>query len=273
MRKQTQCFVHSFASMADLPFSPVDYSHLKFGSDCVAKTFGYELAETFFKEHSEILLSTRCVVIPSPYNYVENAASVMTKHFINRLNHLLANANGNNVEWSLIHRKVSYTNDYGFLSKEKRRALIDNDEFYLNEEFVEGKTLIFIDDVCITGTHEDKLVDILDKNNLKNRTFFLYYAKYAKGAVGADIESQINFAGIQTLEDFVALTKLDNHHMIVRPIKYLLSRPKDELVAHLHLFNSDFLEKVYYGALAEGYHKIPTYQDNFRAIMAELNIK
>lgn len=273
MRKQTQCFVHSFSDMQTLPFSPVDYSQLKFGSDEVARRYGHELAAIFFKEHSDVLLSTQCLVIPSPYNYVMNAASVMTKHFIDHLNHLLAGANGSHVESSLIHRKVSYTSDYGFLSKEKRRALIDNDDFYFNERFAAGKTLIFIDDVCITGTHEDKLVEILDKNGMTNRTFFLYYAKYAKGAVGADIESQINFAGIKTLEDFVVLTKQPRHHMIVRPIKFMLSRPTSELVAVLHQFDRDFLQTVYYGALAEGYHHIPSYQDNFRAIMAELDIK
>lgn len=272
MRNQTQSFVHSFAGMDGLPFDPVDYSHLKFGSDRVAKKFGYELADTFFKDHSEILLSRPTVVFPSPYNHVENAASVMTRHMINRLNHNLVNANGNNVESSLIHRKVSYTNDYGFLPKEKRRALIDNDEFYINKDFIKGKTLVFVDDVCITGTHEDKLVEILNEHSLNNRTFFLYYAKYAKGAVGADIEAQINFAGIRHLRDFAELTKETGHNMIVRPIKYLLSRLPHELAECLEMFDAEFLTKVYFGAIGEGYHKIPNYQNNFRAIMAHLNL-
>lgn len=270
MRKHTQSFVHSFAGMEGLPFDPIDYSHLKFGSDEVAKKFGYEIAETFFKDHSEELLSNRVVVFPSPYNHVENAASVMTRHMIDRLNHLLVNANGNNVEQSLIHRKVSYTSDYGFLPKEKRRALIDNDEFYINKDFIKGKTLVFVDDVFITGTHEEKLVEILDVHGLNNPAYFLYYAKYAKGAVGADIEAAINFAGIRDLKDFAELTKRPGHNLIVRPIKYLLSRMPHELATCLEIFDVEFLTKVYYGAIGEGYHKIPNYQDNFRAIMLRI---
>lgn len=272
MRTQTQVFARSFSCMDTLGFDPVDYSHLKFGSDRVAKKFGYELAEAFFKQHADELLVQDCVVIPSPYNYVENAATVMARHFTDRLNHLLVNANGNNVEWSIIHRKVSYTNDYGFLSKDQRRALIDNDEFYLNEQFLEGKSLIFIDDVCITGTHEDKLVEILDQHGLTNRTFFGYYAKYEKGAVGADIEAQINFAGITSVDDFAALTYEPNHHLIVRPIKYALSQSTDSFEGLLKRLEKGYLTKMYYGCVGEGYHRIPKYQDNFRQLMHHLKI-
>lgn len=266
MRSQTQCFVHSFTDLESLPFDPIEYSLLKFGCDSIAKQYGYELATQFFQENSEVLLSTNCVVFPSPYNHVENAASVMTRHFIDRLNQLLINANGNNVEWSLVHRKVSYTNDYGFLSKEKRRALIDNDDFYINKQFIRGKTLIFIDDVFITGTHEDKLVEVLNKNQLDNPTFFLYYAKYAKGAIGADIEAAINFAGVKSFDDFIEMTHRPDHNIIVRPIKYVLSQPNSVLLAGLESFNPNFLKKLYNGALGEGYYKIPAYQTNLNSI-------
>lgn len=273
MRKQTQVFAHSFSSMDDLGFRASDYSKLKFGSDPVARAFGYQLAQTMFDEHADELLAHPAVVIPSPYNYVQNAASVMGRHFTDHLNHLLVNANGENVEWSTIHRKVSYTNDYGFLSKEKRRALIDNDSFYLNKEFLEDKTLIFIDDVCITGTHEDKLVEILDKNQLTNRTFFGYFAIYEKGEVGADIEAQLNFAGIRDVADFVELSKQPDHHIIVRPIKFLLSQDKEVFGETIRQLPREFSRKMYYGCVGEGYHRIPKYQDNFRQLMQYIHTK
>lgn len=266
MRKQSQTFVHSFTDMDSLPFSAEDYSRLKFGCNNVARKFGHELADTFFAENADLLIANQCVVIPSPYNHVQNAASVMTRHFVDHLNHLLVNANGRHVETSTVHRKVSYTNDYGFLSKEKRRALIDNDVFFLNRPFLADKMLVFIDDVCITGTHEDKLVEILDNNNVSNRTFFLYYAKYAKGAVGADIESKINFAGISSVDDFFALTQTKDHNVIVRAIKFLLGLERNVFDYHIDRFDRDFLTKVYYGALGEGYHTIPKYQHNLRAL-------
>lgn len=273
MRQQTQVFAHSFSSMDTLPFRAEDYSKLKFGSDAVARAFGHQLAETFFHQHSVELLTQECVVIPSPYNFVENAATVMARHFTDRLNHLLANANGTYVEWSIIHRKVSYTNDYGFLTKAKRRELIDNDLFFLNKDFLAGKTLIFIDDVLITGTHEDKLVEILDRNRLTNRTFFAYYAKYEKGEVGADIEAQLNFAGIKEVCDFVELTKQPDHHLIVRPIKYMLGQDPNVFKEVITKLDPSFARKMYYGCVGEGYHAIPKYQDNFQQLMHHLCLK
>lgn len=254
---------HSFDGIASLPFSAKEYSQLKFGSDRIARKFGYELADAFFKAHADVLLVNNCVVIPSPYNHVKNAASIMTEHFVDRLNHLLVNANGNHVETSIIHRKVSYTNDYGFLSKEKRRSLIDNDNFYLNRQFIKGKVLIFVDDVRITGTHEDKLVDILTRERLKNDAFFLYYGDYIKREVGCDIEAEINFAGITDVASYVELAKEPHHHIIVRPIKFLLKQPEVTFNHVLREMSDAALLQIYNGCLGEGYYRIPEYQANF----------
>jgi hypothetical protein len=256
--------------MADLPFSAESYSKLKFGSDSVAHQFGYELAEHVFKEHSEILLANECVVIPSPYNYVKNAATVMAQHFISHLNNLMVHANGSHVEWSIIHRKVSYTNDYGFLPKEKRRALIDNDEFYLNKGFIEGKVLLFIDDVKITGTHEDKLVQILEENALPNKALFLYYAEHDYQGHSADIEAQLNFAGIKTTNDYLKLAMQPNHHLIVRPIKFLLSLEESEFVHVMTQSQPLWREQLYFACLGEGYYKIPSYQPNFQILKRQV---
>lgn len=265
--QHTRFAVHQFTSLETAGFDPVTYSRLKFGSDSAAREMGYKLATEFFFAHGEKLLANEVVVFASPYNYIPNAATVMTKHFIDRLNELLVFAQGKHVDYSLVHRKVSYTADYGFLSKEKRRSLIDNDSFSVNRDFVKGKLLLFIDDVCITGTHEDKLREILVEENLDNSAVFLYFAEYRGNQ--ADIEGALNFAGVKCLEDFVALTREKNHHVIIRPIKYLLSRSVEELKQSLPNFSDDMIFSMYYGCLAEGYYKIPSYQANFAILAAE----
>lgn len=257
---------HTFSGLDTLPFKAEDYSRLKFGCDDVARKFGHELAEKFFAAHTAELLANRCVVIPSPYNHVKNAASVMTEHFVNRINHLLVRASGEHVETSIIHRKVSYTNDYGFLGKEQRRSLIDNDHFFMNRDFLKGKTLIFIDDVRITGTHEEKLVEILNREKLENDSFFLYYGDYAHRGVGCDIEGAINFAAVATIDDYVEMAKNPRHHLIVRPIKFLLKQDEKDFRRALAQMPIEFMIKVYEGCLGEGYYRIPEYQSNFGRI-------
>lgn len=258
--------VHSFHTLADAPFCPKQYSRLKFGQDSAAMKLGYELAAAFFYKHAPKLIANRIVVIPSPYNHVPNAATVMTNHFVDRLNELLVDACGRHVETSIINRKVSYTNDYGFLSQEKRKQLIDNDQFYLNREFLVGKTLVFVDDVKITGTHEVKLKEILQRDGVPNDAFFLYFAKY--DGLHADIEGELNFADMKSLNDYVMLAQEPNHHVIIRPIKWLLSQCPRELQEALMVLSPQFIRKVYYGCLAEGYYKIPSYQQNFGVIAA-----
>jgi hypothetical protein len=207
---------------------------LKFGSREVAKKFGEELADSFFAAHADKLMANDCVVIASPYNYVKNAATVMTKYFIAKLNHLMVNSCGKNVEYTTIHRKVSYTADYGFLSKEKRQSLLSNDDFYINYDFVKNKTIIFVDDVKITGTHEDKLIEILGDNALDGiGHFFLYYANYEGSQ--PDIESKLNFSGIKSLPDVISTMDSNEYEMIIRPIKYVMAQVEEDFMGVLNL--------------------------------------
>lgn len=265
--KYTRFAVHNFSALETAKFSPKEYSRLKFGCDTAARNLGHELATEFFAAHSDKLLANRCVVISSPYNHVPNAATVMTMHFIDRLNELLVFARGEHVEYSVIHRKVSYTNDYGFLSKEKRRGLIDNDSFYLNRDFIEGKLLIFVDDVRITGTHEDKLVEILGRDGVDNEAMFLYYANYHGNQ--PDIEGKLNFSGMTGLDYYLEMSKEQDHHVIIRPIKFILGQKADVLKDALPKLADHIVIKMYHGCLAEGYYKIPGYQRAFGLLAAE----
>lgn len=262
MRNQMQFFAHSFSNLEDTSFKTDDYSKLKFGSNKSAKRMGRDLAEAFFEAHWGRLLHQQFVVIPSPYNYVKNAATVLSEHFVNHLNYLVCQSGGKAVEWDIVHRKVSYINDYGFLSKEDRKALIDGDTFSINKDFWGNKNLIFIDDVKITGTHEDKLIEILDKEQVENDTFFLYYAKY--NGECANIEAQLNFSCITSLEKFIKMIQKEKDaKCLVRPIKYLMGQEHETFKVALSQLPNKYVEELFFGCLAEGYNKIEKYNQNF----------
>jgi hypothetical protein len=123
-----------------------------------------------------------------------------------------------------------------------------------------GKLLIFIDDVRITGAHEEKLIDVLSTRKLKNDAMFLYFAEYFGDQ--PEIEAKLNFSAVQSPLDYVELTKSEDHHLIVRPIKYLLSQRDDVFSSLLEKLDPKFLKKLYSAALAEGYYKIPQYQNS-----------
>lgn len=263
MRNQTQHFAHTFATLADAGFNTADYSRLKFGSNQAAKRMGRILAESFFKANKLRLAREQFVVIPSPYNYVKNAATVLSEHFVDHLNYLVSRIGGAHaIEWDIIHRKVSYINDYGFLSKEDRKALIDGDTFSINKDFWGNKNLIFIDDVNITGTHEDKLIEILDAEKVANDTFFLYFAKY--NGTEANTEAALNFSDINSVSVFVQMIKDEpDAKCLVRPIKYLMSQSEITFKVALSQLPLSYVEALYFGCLAEGYNSIEKYEENF----------
>jgi orotate phosphoribosyltransferase len=255
---------HTFADLESASFPIADYSALKFGSDRSAKRCGHELAEAFYAEHRRLLQTQRCVVIPSAFNVVEIAATILARHFMNRLNDLLTRGGYPIVEWTTMHRSMSYIADYAHLPKEKRAELLKGDRLYLNRDYIEGKTLIFVDDVKITGTHEDKIVAFLAEEGITNERFFAYYARYQ--GERADIEAALNHAGICTLDDYIRLVSEPNHHLVVRAIRFLLDVPLDVLLEALPRLPPEFIEKLYLGCLAKEYDKQDGYRIGFEAI-------
>lgn len=268
---------HEF-SVADwdarrMPFDARDYSRLKFGCDATARAFGYLVAERFFAAHRELLMTNRVVLLPSAYNYVPNAAMMMTTHMLNHLNHLLADAGGHPVEFSLVRRKLTFTTDYGFLSKEDRIKMLTKDKMYINDRFLEDKVVVFVDDIRITGTNEHCLHESMKDYPLiaNNKLMFVYFAQLVGGG-RPDVEAAINLSGITTLAEYAALAGNEDHHVIVRPIKFLLGQPHAEFVGFLDNLSPKKREAIYYGALGEGYYSVPDFQPNFLALKAKMGL-
>lgn len=255
-----------------MPFDPANYSYLKFGCDKTAKLFGWTLADRFFATHSDILLSNRCVLLPSAYNYVPNAAMVMAKHLIDRLNHLVVEAGGEPVELSLIRRKLTFTIDYGFLSKEERVALLTQDQMFMNESYLRGKTLIFVDDIRITGTNELCMKTLIEANPTLADcpVVYLYFAQLL-GKIKPTVEAALNLSSINTLPDYIALSKTPGHHVIARPIKFAMSRPGPEFRSFIAMADPNKLLEIYYGCIGEGYYHADGFKENFTALRAFLH--
>jgi hypothetical protein len=261
-----QFVVHTFDDLETSTFCPRDYSRLKFGSDVIARKFGDEMAEKFFSEHYDVLTTDRCVIIPSAFNVVEIAATILARHFMNRLNDLLSREGHRLVEWTTMHRTMSYVADYSFLPKEERAAMLEADKLYINRDFIDGKVLLFVDDVTITGSHEHKIVDFLKSHRLNNPRVFCYYARYLGET--ADIEAALNQASISGAEEYMQLIREPGHHLVVRAVRFLLDQPIDELKSVLRFADGPFVDRLYHACLAKEYDKLETYREGFELIRA-----
>lgn len=252
--------LHQFSSYDQIPFDPELYSRLKFGDNHVATQFGEQLAHKVFLHNRTAFATKSVVVVPSPYNHIPNAATLMTRVFVDTLNHLLIQHDLRHVEYATVPRKITYTTDYGFLPKEHRGKLLENDVFYLNAEFFRDKLLLFVDDIRITGTHEDKIRDSLAKQLPSNDAMYLYYATYT--GTNAEIEAKLNFARDVSVTSLVDGWEEDptRYRVIVRPTKYLLGSDPRELEHHIFRIPLEVRQELYYGSLAEGYYNIPKYR-------------
>ncbi|UIK01169.1 phosphoribosyltransferase family protein (plasmid) [Rhizobium leguminosarum] len=257
--------LYEFQSIEDAPFRPEQYSRMKFGCDEAAREMGHQIADAFFEKNASAILNRPCLMISSPFNFVPNAANVMTMHLLNRLNSHIVDAKGNHVEYATVPRKTSYVNDFGHLSGEERKLLLAGDRFYFNSQHFEGRCLLFVDDVKITGTHKNKLVELMHEQQLKNKTFFLYFARYTGDR--PNIESEINFAAVKSIKDLNRIVVEPNHHMTARKIKYILSAAPSELYHDFLRFRSyRYLRALYFNCLNEGYYKIKEYETNIALI-------
>ena len=267
-----QLFVKQYSELSSVKDMFL-YSKFKFGSPKQATLMAYELANEIWSNHKATLIANKCVFISSPYNYVQNAASLLTENVIKFLNCKLHNISENIIETTLIHRKVNYTADYGNMDRKMREELIGKDDFFINKDFIRGKVLFFVDDIFVTGAHERRLISFFETEQIQNEKHFVYYGLY-KGTneLFEGILNKFVFDNMSHM-DFYTKAATNNYQVIVRSIKELLSLPDVKLLhmilSNILIVNKPYVYNIYYGALGEKYHFIPKYHKNF-AVLASI---
>ncbi len=256
--------LHKFKDRKSIKFNIQDYSKLKYGSKTVADKFGVELANGFFKKHKDILCTKQLAVSESAYNFARNAASLITDAFIDRLNTLMVEYNGNHIHRLKINRIVPYIQDYGKVSLTERINLLKQDTFTFDLDFAKDKFLIFLDDIFITGTHQNKIEEMVNNYGINtDDCMCVYYAELLNPYEDPAIESFLNEAYIKNLDDLIVLIQDDEYSVIVRTIKMLLSSNYDMSKSFIECLHPRWIKQIYHFSLGEGYYKNPAYSHNF----------
>lgn len=266
--------LHKFNDRKSIAFDPAQYSRLKYGSGDAGRKFGEELANAFFEKHYDMLVTKQIVVTESAYQSMRNAASMITDAFINTLNKHIAEMNGKFIHRIKISRNVPYIQDYGKVSLQQRIKLLEKDTFTLDKDYVQGKFIIFIDDIFITGTHQKKIEEMVETNGINSKDCMcVYYAELLNPYEDPSIEAYLNNYEITTLQDLYKLIQTDpDYRIIVRTAKMILSWSKSSDVREL-LDNllPKMIEDIYYNCLSEGYYRNPAYSKNFSILREKFN--
>ena len=266
--------LHKIHHATEFGFEADDYSRFKFGDDLVASKFGRDLANGFirdFLENDDI--TEQIVVISSPYCFIPTATFAMKDHFIYQLNHWLAEQGKQVVQEAKVHRTITYKEDYGELSAEDRMKLIGNDSFHIDREFLTGKTLLFLDDIKITGSHERMILKMAKEYGLKNDMFMLYFAELANKEIHPNIENFLNYHCVKSVFDLHDIINDGNFRFNTRIVKYILNCDFNSFVTFLEGQDKNFISSLYNLALGNSYHEIESYAENFNFLKNYLNNK
>jgi hypothetical protein len=168
----------------------------------------------------------------------------MKNYFVFRLNRWLAENNLPVVQETKVHRTITYKEDYGELNAEQRMSLIGNDSFHIDAEFLKGKTLIFLDDIKITGSHERMISKMIGQYNLHNDIYMLYFAELANLSIHPNIENYLNYHDVKSIFDLDVIISGGNFCVNTRVVKYILNYDHDQLLPVLTKQVKGFYKRI-----------------------------
>ena len=272
---QTSYALHHINHATTFTFSQAHYSKFKYGDNFVAQQFGTALAAGFINKHLKNQLNIgQLVVISSPYAFIPTATFAMKNFFVVALNRWLAHNNHLVVQETKVYRTVTYKEDYGNLNAEDRIRLIGNDSFYIDATFVQNKTLVFLDDIKITGSHEKMITKMLHEYNLNNNTYLLYFAQLTNLNIPAQIENYLNNFVVKTVSDLNTIINSNNFAINTRIVKFILNNKPKVFNTFIQQQTLAFVNLLYNMAIGNNYHKMDAYKKNLLFIKIEiLNLK
>lgn len=262
--------VHSILNREECPIDKAAYSRFKYGSKSVSRQFGAELGTAFYKRYivgnADITRDDQLIIAPSPYMFIPTAAFGLKDYMISALNPLLVKEGFKPMQETKIYRETGYTLDYGSMSAAERRNAIGSEQFHTDATFLKDKVVLFLDDIRITGSHEERMIEMIKRLELEKyykKCIFIYYASLVDAKTDPQIEDYLNLYAINSLLDINKIIANDEFLFNTRNVKYILNAPHVDCVFFLHYQSTTFLQTLYREAIGNSYHLEPKFQMNF----------
>lgn len=245
-----------------LKFNAADFSKFKYGSNIKAREYGFQLAKLFFQNYEKELLESKTYITCSAYKTVPNAAFTLMFHIQAGLNHCLRRYyKAPPLDYQPLRREVLYEGDYGKLNLEERERVMNKNVLYINEKAIYNSQILVVDDIRITGLHEEKISRILEKGGAR-KVYYLYIIN--ANTAEPSLEYDLNHAFVRRLQDLIEIWQEQDYVLNSRACRFLLSyNNREELAAFFRKSSESFLELLYAYFLADGYNTMPNYQEGF----------
>lgn len=270
MREQIKSFsCYDIINTASFPFSAADYSKFKYGSKRAAMNIGRKLAIRYYRhirKNDDLLRQIRSrqiVVIPPPYDFVPTAGYAMKDYFVQYLNPCLIRNNIHPVQETKIHRTRSYNHEYGTMSSEERKKAISSDGFHIDKAFVNNKFCIFLDDIRITGAHEHRVSEMVEKANPDILFQFLFFISLKNDSISPEIEYELNHSFVKDLSDIDAIIRQDGFLFNTRVVKFILGASESEFCNFIATQSKEFRQTLLHYTNGNRYYELPEFKINY----------
>ena len=251
----------------DFGFSPKEYSMFKHGAVDIAKKYGYSLAEKFIEsDFKDSYQGKQIVVVPSAYSYIPTASFFMKKYFVEKLNQYLYKNGFPVIQETKIDRSVTYREDYGEMSASDRYSLISGDKFHIDKSYLEGKELLFLDDVKITGTHERIIIKMLNDYAVDNDCYMLYFSELVNSNISPKFENYLNNYFVKSLDDLDWIIKNESFVFNTRIVKFILNSKKNDFERFIQNKSKEFIQEFYYNSIGNECFKFDLYLYNLKIL-------
>lgn len=250
------------------PFDTSAYSRFKYGHTEQADRYGESLAKLLLEHPISGLYvnSAPLVVTASAYKRLATAAQLVANSVAKRLGwaHFMVHA-------GRIHRARLTEGDYGTMAHEERQYWMANNGLSVDTELFAGRHVVVVDDVRITGSHEESIWQLFADMPIESLTN-LYVVTLDPKLAKRDpkIEDRMNHAEIRTLRDLYGLIWSGSYCPTARTVKFVLSQPADTLKIFLREIDGGDLRAIHMGLIDDGYDKMDTYSVGSRLVLKEV---
>jgi PRTase ComF-like len=257
------------------PFNVALYSRYKYGSTVAADWFARALGSSFLAQQPSFACWPRLLIASSPYHYVPTAAHALTIRLVAMLNDARAGHGLPAARLVHIERGAASSGDYGTLSADARTRLMTANALSFGRllPYADNAHLIVVDDVKVTGAHQECLIRASDALPLRARMFLHIAAFIDSGARPLDpaLEDRLNHAAIRTLDDLAPVVAGPDFSWNVRVCKFLLNPANQHRLAEfLARMPVRRVRELHDNSLRDGYARMDAYRGSHAIVRAEL---
>jgi hypothetical protein len=249
----------------------VEFSRFKHGAVAPAWRFADGLVHRLADGCPQTVHAPRLVVTASCYKYVPLASVTLARAVAHLLNAHRATHGLRPVTRTQFYRWQLIEGDYSTMTFGERQRFIEQDVIRVDTDVLDGAAVLVVDDVRITGFHEDRIAAVLDRAGVPAAVFG--YCAVIDGAADPTIEKRMNEAVINDLNALTSLVEQDGFVLNSRVCKLVLSAPPDRLSRFLHRLPLPLLVDLIAAMECNGYAMMDRFRPAYLDMISVLDAR